>query len=79
MKYDIDDEFENFMRRVYPDVLEHSIQFRECRRVFLSGAASMFLWLEGLAAYPENHGVDALADVSKQLEEFFYKQVGFNR
>jgi hypothetical protein len=78
--WDLDDEFENFMRRVFPTVKELDRQYLEARRIFASGAASMYFHLTGdVTAVPDDEGVKELARIDKELTDFFKRQIGFNR
>lgn len=76
--YDLDDEFEDFMRKCNPKVKEHSQQYLESRRVFMAACASMFYYIVGLAKYDENVAEKELHRVSDQLDKF-RELIGFNR
>ena len=41
-EFDIDDEFEAFMREVHPHVAEHSTEYSVMRRVFYAGCTTIF-------------------------------------
>jgi hypothetical protein len=76
--FDLDDEFEEFMQKVNPTVDPTSVQYKESRRVFMAGAGAMFIFCTfELANLPEADGVAALERLRRELNEFFYKRVGF--
>ena len=76
---DIDDEFESYMRKANPLVRETSVQYRESRRVFFAGCASMYSFLlNELTALPEDQATKELSNISEQLKEFA-KRIDFNR
>jgi hypothetical protein len=76
--FDLDDEFEEFMRKVNATVPQYSGQYKESRRVFMAGAGAMFIFCTfELAKLPDEEGVAALEKLRRELNEFFYKRVGF--
>jgi hypothetical protein len=77
--YDLDDEFEAFMRRCYPMVKEHSRQYLESRRIFIAGIASCYFYVVSLARYDVDEAEKELLNLQKQLDEFFMKKMGFNQ
>jgi len=78
-RFDLDDEFENFMRRVFPAVKEHEIQYKESRRVFTAGAAVMFMHITGeIPQLSEDHAMEELKKLDDQFSDFFKKRVGFS-
>lgn len=68
---DLDDAFEDLMRKANPTVKQHSVQYRESRRMFFSGAASIFMHLLQVATLPEREAETQLGQIEKQIEEFF--------
>jgi hypothetical protein len=78
--YDIDDEFEDFMRRVQPDLPETSVQHKESRRVFFAGVCSLYYFLmsNDFQSLPDQQALEECARIDKQLMEF-KDLVGFNR
>ena len=78
MKIDIDDEFEDFMRKIHPTVGAHTAQYRESRRVWFAATANIFYLLHGkVADLPEDEGLQVLTDLGEQLLAFTTK-IGFN-
>ena len=45
MKIDLDDAFEDWMRKWYPTVREHDVQYQETRRAFFAGCAVVFYFI----------------------------------
>lgn len=43
--FDLDDAFDDYMRRVAPSVREHEVQYRESRRAFVAGARRLFVYM----------------------------------
>jgi hypothetical protein len=77
--FDLDDEFESFMRKACPLVRETSIQYKESRRVFVSGCAAMYQHLlNEVTTLPEAEAHKELEQISVQLEQFFHKRLGFS-
>lgn len=77
--FDLDDEFEEFMRKVFPMVRETETQYKESRRVFVAGCAAMFFfWVRDVARVSDEEGVEALKKVQDQLDEFMRKRIGFS-
>lgn len=77
--FDIDDEFETFMRKANPKVKETSYQYFESRRVFAAGVAAFYFYLTNeLTEVSEDQGMRELEKVRQQLVEFFGKRVGFS-
>jgi hypothetical protein len=68
--FDIDDEFEHYMRRCYTGVPQHSEQYRESRRIFFAGMASTFYQLMKLTALSDEAAEAGLANIEKQLKAF---------
>jgi len=76
--FDIDDEFQRFMLKCFPNVKEHEVQYKESRRIFSAGAAVMFMHVTGeLAQLPEETALEELKKLDAQFEDFFKKRVGF--
>ena len=76
--FDIDDEFEAFMRKCAPEVPETSVQYKESRRVFSAGAAVMFLYItRELPLFSDESGVEELQKLQAQFDEMFYKRIGW--
>lgn len=75
---EIEDEFEDYMRKTNPRLPAHSTQYRESRRVFFAGAASMFAFLCSLTQLPDEEGIRRLETMRGQLKEFA-KRVGEER
>lgn len=79
IEFDLDDEFEKFMRTANPRVPETSMQYKESRRVFVAGAAAMFLFTTNeLTTLNDDDAFKQLEKIKAQLEEFFKKRVGFS-
>jgi hypothetical protein len=77
--FDLDDQFEDFMRKACPDVEEFSVQYKESRRVFAAGCAAMYFWVAfELSELPEDEGVIELEKLRAQLLEFFKDRLGFS-
>lgn len=76
--FDLDDEFEAFMRKVNPTVPETSVQYQESRRVFVAGALDMYVFcVNELTVLPEDEAINALRKINEQFKDF-RKRVGFN-
>jgi hypothetical protein len=67
---DIDDVFEDFMRKVNPSVAEHSVQYKESRRCFFAGCAAVFYNTIALTTIPEPDAMQELTSIDNQLTEF---------
>jgi hypothetical protein len=68
---DIDDEFDDYMRKVAPDVEQHSVQYRESRRCFYGGACVVLMHIMQVASdLPENEAEIEIAQLEDQLAEF---------
>jgi hypothetical protein len=70
---DIDDAFEEFMRKVNPSIPQHSPQYRESRRVWFAGVASLNHHLIALTSESEDFGARELQSISRQLLEFNHR------
>lgn len=68
---DLDDAFEDLMRRAYPDVQTTDVQYRESRRVFYAGAAAVFFYTLELTALSDDEAEIRLGNLQKQIEEFY--------
>lgn len=78
ISFDIDDEFEAFMRKANPLVRESSAQYKESRRVFVAGVAATYSFLlNELTPLPEEQAMKELEKISDQLKAF-RKRIGFN-
>lgn len=44
-QFDLEDAFDDYMRRVAPEVLQHEIQYRESRRAFIAGARRLYVYM----------------------------------
>lgn len=77
--FDLDDAFEDLMRRVNPDVPQHGIQYKESRRMFYAGAAAVFFRTLELTALEDDKAEEQLANLQKQLEEFFKDRVAHEK
>jgi hypothetical protein len=67
---DLDDAFENYMRKVNPTVEQHEAQFKESRRVWFAGAAVMHFHLIAMTMLSDDDGLKELMQLEKQLMEF---------
>jgi hypothetical protein len=76
---DLDDEFEELMRKSQPGVPIYTTQYRESRRVFYAGAAAMFLGTMRLATLPDDQAEEGMSDLQKQLEAFFHDRLPNDR
>jgi hypothetical protein len=68
---DADDAFEGYMRKVNPDVAQHTPQYRESRRCFMAGmwqALQHMLWVS--AEWPEADAMKEIAQLEDQLAQF---------
>ena len=70
MNLDLDDAFENFMRKVHAGLPETSVQWNECRRVFFCGVEQMFSLCMQLTALPDDEAEKGLANIQQQLRNF---------
>lgn len=78
--YDVDDAFEEFMRKCFPLVKETTTQYRESRRIFYAGVTSVYYALVGdITKLPDTDAEKQLGLIDDQLVEFFKKRVGFNQ
>ena len=74
--YDIDDRFEDFMRKIYPTVKETDRQWIECRRVFLAGVTSLYYaFVHEITLMSDEEGQQQLAHIEAQLKDYFLKRV----
>jgi hypothetical protein len=73
MTLDIDDEFEDYMRKLQPQVQPHDAQYKESRRVFYAGAAVIYYHL--VNKLPELNDEDEVAQelqcLGDQLKDFY--------
>lgn len=60
MKFDIEDEFDTYMRKVAPSVQQHDVQYRESRRAFVVGARRLYIYM--------TQGVVQLSDSDAEKE-----------
>lgn len=68
---DLDDAFEEFMRKTNPSVEQHSVQFRECRRAFYAGVTVLYFHQTGaMLDASEARAVAELESIGMQLAEF---------
>jgi hypothetical protein len=70
IKLDLDDVFDDYMRKVNPEVVQHSTQYRESRRAFFAGAAALYYHLLALTSRSEEFAMAELQQVEKQLTDF---------
>jgi hypothetical protein len=79
IQFDIDDQFENFMRMANPRVRETDSQYKESRRVFYAGCAAIFYFLTNeVTTLSDEDGFKQLDQIKTQLEHFAQKRVGFS-
>ena len=79
IEFDIDDSFEEFMRKANPLVRETSSQYKESRRVFWAGAAATFLFMtRQVPTVSEDEGVKLLEKLKREIEDFVRRRVGFS-
>ncbi len=65
---DIDDTFEDYMRKVNPSVEQHSVQYRESRRCFFAG---MWLAMQHMLQVAEELSENkAMIEIAQQLKQF---------
>jgi hypothetical protein len=67
---DIDDQFEDYMKRCYPGLPRHAAQYRESRRIFFAGMATTFWHIMKLTGLPDDKAEAALQHLETQLREF---------
>jgi hypothetical protein len=70
--FDIDDEFESFMREVFPTEAEHSAEYKTCRRVFYAGCVAIFFnffMSDELLALSPDERLKAFENVKAQMKE----------
>jgi hypothetical protein len=67
---DLDDAFEQYMRKVNPSVSEMSAQYRESRRVWFAAAAIIHYHLLSMTMLSDDEGLKELMQLEKQLHEF---------
>lgn len=77
--FDLDDEFETMMRKLYSEVKEYSNQYRESRRIFFAGALCTFLRSIDLAARSDDDAAAGMADLNQQIMAFFEGRVAKDR
>jgi hypothetical protein len=70
-EFQLEDKFDEFMRACYADVVAHSTQYRESRRIFHAGATVVYFQLLALTALSDDEGVARMEDLRKQLDTFF--------
>lgn len=79
VSFDIDDAFEEFMRKANPRVPETATQYLESRRVFYAGIAALFMFVSNdLTTLPDEEAFRELEKIKKQIDQFFHKRLGFN-
>ena len=76
---DLDDAFEDLMRSANPDVPAHSIQYRESRRMFYAGAATIFYHTLELTTLSEDRAEEQLSNLQKQIEEFYKDRLAHDK
>jgi hypothetical protein len=68
---DLDDAFDDFMRKVNPSVERHEVQYRESRRCFFAGAALVFFHMaHSTSLWGDDKALEELQKVERQLREF---------
>lgn len=71
MTFELDDQFEELMRRAYPKVEQTENQWHESRRVFFAGAATMVHELSKIAELEDEDEITKrLNQIRHQLREF---------
>jgi hypothetical protein len=68
---DIDDEFENFWRKVYPTVPKTTTQYRESKRIWFCATDVLYIFM--VATIPKMSDAKAeeqLRNLRAQLKEF---------
>jgi hypothetical protein len=69
--YNIESEFQQFMKTVAADVSTDSVQYKESRRVWFAATLRLLMHLTiTVADLPEDEGIDILEDLTSQCNEF---------
>lgn len=73
---DIDDEFESFMRKVFPKVPITSSQWRESRKIFYCAILIIFLhFKKDLSGASINEFDSEMVSIDKQMRNFFLRSL----
>lgn len=68
---DLEDEFDDFMRKVNPTVQPHSVQYHESRRVWFAACAALFQQMAfNVPEVSDDEGVKEFENINAQLHEF---------
>lgn len=68
---DLDDSYEDYMRRVAADVPHTSTQYKECRRVWVAAMRRIFVHItESVATLSEEDGVLELDRLREEMLAF---------
>ena len=68
---DLDDAFEDYMRKVYTvPIPEHCQLYRECRRAFIAGVTKLFSHIIGAARLPTEQAAKEFESIGNQLTQF---------
>jgi hypothetical protein len=70
MKVELDDAFEELMRRAWPKVSQSSTQFHESRRVWFAAVHWTLCIISRLADQDEETTNSVLEQLDKQIDEF---------
>lgn len=66
--FDLEDAFDDYMRRVAPDVAEHTVQYRESRRAFVAGARRIYVHMtQGVVQLSDSDAEKELVRLDKEL------------
>jgi len=71
---DLDDAFEDLMRKANPDVPEYSTQYHESRCMFFCGAVITHMW-KNMLVLSDDAAEAELKKVENQIDEFFNERL----
>lgn len=68
----LEESFEDLMRKAYPSVLLNSVQYRESKMLFFAGAAAVFYYSTNqLTALPDEQAEAEMQKIQDQIRSFF--------
>lgn len=70
--FDLEDEFDDYMRKVGPHIPQHTIQYRESRRAFIAGARRLYVYIiEGVTEMSDENAEKELSRLDSEMRVFW--------
>lgn len=68
----VEDEFDEFMAKVFPSVSKLAVQYRESRRIWHASAWSVLFHIQDVCnTKSEDEGCNEINSIMRQLHEYF--------